>query len=856
MEQKHVRVLLIEDNAGDVRLIREALKEASGILISLEHTDRLSTGLEYLKNNDADIILLDLGLPDSSGFDTILTVCAQVPDIPVVVLTGLNDEELAIEAIQRGAQDYLVKGRIQGDLLSASIQYAMERKRIEVMLRRKESSLSTLINHNADAIIAVSRDGIIRFVNRSAETLFDRTENDFLGQNFGFPAVAGETTEIEIIRRDGKSIIAEMRVVEAEWESETVYLASLRDITERRRMEKALRDSEEKMRHMFQSVNDGIIIADFNGIIVEANEKAVEMHGFKSKDEIIGKFRNEFIATHNAEIIQREDGKRPFNDGETADLLEINMLKADGREFPGELSFSLLRDATGSPAGIVCVIRDITERKRAEEKFRVQRELTSRIISSTPNPVLVLDNQLFIKLANRTFYETFKLDRDMAEGMPVADVLPLEGLIESLSKTLANGTRHLNLEFTQQTDNGKLIYVAQILPMLEEEKELLLILRDVTAERNMQQQLYHTRTMASIGEMASGVAHEINNPLTSVIGFAQLLMQRDVDENLKEDLKVINDGAQRVASIVKRLLTFARQHKPERGYIDINEIIKVTLNLRKYELDTGNIEVITQYDPELPYTMADAGQIQQVFLNILINAEVAMKSNNGRGRLLIKTERNNDAICVSFKDNGPGISKDGIDKIFNPFFTTKAVGEGTGLGLSICHGIIAEHNGKIYVKSETGQGATFFVELPVTNHNEQLFEPETAEEEPKKTVNARILIVDDEDAVRKYLSRFLTAEGYTVECTNNADDALNMIRNNSYGLILLDIKMPGINGIEMYRRLQGIDQSLARKVIFVTGDVMAPDISNFISKEKASCIAKPFDNEQLRNEINEVLDQF
>ena len=532
------------------------------------------------------------------------------------------------------------------------------------------------------------------------------------------------------------------------------------------------------------------------------------------------------------------------------------MLKADGTDFPGELSFSLLRDATGSPAGVVCVIRDITERKKAEDNFKGQRELTSRIISSTPNPVLVLDNQLIIKLANKTFYQTFGIDRDMAEGMPVADVLPLEGLLESLSRTLANGTRQLNLEFTQQSDNGKIIYVAQILPMLEEEKELLLILRDVTVERNMQQQIYHTRTMTSIGEMASGVAHEINNPLTSVIGFSQLLMQRDVDEKLKEDLKVINDGAQRVASIVKRLLTFARQHKPERGYIDINEIIKVTLNLRKYELDTGSVEVITQYDPELPYTMADAGQIQQVFLNILINAEVAMKSADGRGKLLIKTERKNDVICISFNDNGPGISKDGIDKIFNPFFTTKAVGEGTGLGLSICHGIIAEHNGKIYVKSEKGEGATFFVELPITNRSDQVLEPETKSEGPKKVVNARILIVDDEDAVRKYLNRFLNAEGYTVECTNNAYDAFNMIKNNRYGLILLDIKMPGINGIEMYHRLQETSRSLASKVIFITGDVMAPDIKQFISSEKVSCIAKPFDNEQLRNEINNILDQF
>jgi len=209
--------------------------------------------------------------------------------------------------------------------------------------------------------------------------------------------------------------------------------------------------------------------------------------------------------------------------------------------------------------------------------------------------------------------------------------------------------------------------------------------------------------LAAVGEMASGIAHEINNPLTSVIGFAQLLMRKDTPEDIRQDVTIIADGAQRVASIVKRLLTFARQRKPERKYININEIIEATLDLRAYEMETNNIEGSTQLAPDLPWTMADTSQLQQVFLNIIINAETEMKLAHGRGNLLVKTETIDNTIRISFNDDGQGIAKENLERIFEPFFTSREVGQGTGLGLSVCHGIITEHGGKIYAKSKLGK---------------------------------------------------------------------------------------------------------------------------------------------------------
>jgi signal transduction histidine kinase len=231
----------------------------------------------------------------------------------------------------------------------------------------------------------------------------------------------------------------------------------------------------------------------------------------------------------------------------------------------------------------------------------------------------------------------------------------------------------------------------------------------------MEEQLILTDRLASIGELSSGIAHELNNPLTSVIGFSQLLMEGDVPANIKEDLGIVYSEAQRAAVIVKNLLTFARKHAPVKQLSQVNTVIEDVLRLRAYEQKVNNIEVETRLAPGLPEIMIDHFQMQQVFLNIMVNGEFAMLETHHRGKMVITTERLDGVIRITFTDNGSGISEENLKHIFDPFFTTKEVGKGTGLGLSICHGIVTEHGGKIYARSEKGQGTTFVVELPLIN---------------------------------------------------------------------------------------------------------------------------------------------
>jgi signal transduction histidine kinase len=254
---------------------------------------------------------------------------------------------------------------------------------------------------------------------------------------------------------------------------------------------------------------------------------------------------------------------------------------------------------------------------------------------------------------------------------------------------------------------------AQLIEELGKMRRRVVDLEKSEEESREMEQLIITDRLASVGELAAGIAHELNNPLTGVIGFAQMVLDKDMPDGVREDIQVVYSEAQRAAQVVRNLLTFAQKHAPEKQLMSINSIIDKVLELRAYEQKVNNIRVNTRFAPDPPGVRADYFQLQQVFLNIIINAEYFMIEAHNGGNLTITTERAGDIIKASFADDGPGIAEENLGHLFDPFFTTKEVGKGTGLGLSICHGIVVEHGGRIYVESELGEGATFIVELPI-----------------------------------------------------------------------------------------------------------------------------------------------
>ena len=513
---------------------------------------------------------------------------------------------------------------------------------------------------------------------------------------------------------------------------------------------------------------------------------------------------------------------------------------------------------------------DITERKRAEEALWETKEKFRNLVETTSDMIWEADERGVFTYMSPRIEEIlgYKVNEVVGKKRTL-DFMPREeknNWFDRIKEITVKREPFTALEIVHLHKNGNLVVFetsgAPYFDCAGKYKGYIGINKDITRRKQLEEEskLLERRALlanrlASIGQMAAGIAHEINNPLTGVIGFSQLLMKMDVPEDIKEEIAIIHDSAQRVSSIVNRLLTFARQTKPLHNMTSINELLTNTLALRAYHLRTNNIEVTTELSSDLPQIIADAGQIQQVFLNIIVNAETEMTNANGKGTLLIKTEQMNNNIRISFKDNGPGMDEERLGKIFNPFFTTREIGQGTGLGLSICYGIVTEHNGKLWAESKPGKGSTFFIELPVITKDIEEASNYSVVEIPQKTNHTRILVIDDEQVILDFLNRVLTEEGYNIETEVDPEKILLKLQNSKYDLVLIDIKMPRINGIELYRQLKEIAPYLIGRVIFITGDTMGIDTRRFLAESKAHYITKPIDIDQLKGVIDRILSE-
>jgi len=378
--------------------------------------------------------------------------------------------------------------------------------------------------------------------------------------------------------------------------------------------------------------------------------------------------------------------------------------------------------------------------------------------------------------------------------------------------------------------------------------------------KQTQAQLIQSEKLSALGKLIAGVAHELNNPLTAVMGYAQLLQgSRGLTPEIRRDLDKIYAQAQRAARIVEHLLTFARQHKVERVLVNINDVLEKTLEFRAYQLVVNNIQLKMDLDERDLLVLADPNQLQQVFLNLINNAQEAMVDYRGRGSLAVTTRLVGDVVRIEFTDDGPGIAPEAMSRLFDPFFTTKEVGKGTGLGLSICYGIITQHGGRIWAENSPLGGASFIIELPVAEGEMPPQEEKESEVSPPSRSSGRILIVDDEREIIEVLRRVFNEDGYQVDVVTDARAALQGITRaremgQAYDLIVTDIKMPGLNGRELYEELKRTEPDLARRVVFFTGDMVSDETIAFLEGTGNRYVAKPLGVDALRRAAREILE--
>jgi len=392
-------------------------------------------------------------------------------------------------------------------------------------------------------------------------------------------------------------------------------------------------------------------------------------------------------------------------------------------------------------------------------------------------------------------------------------------------------------------------------------------LEDTQAQlERLRERVVLSESLAAIGELVSSVAHELNNPLTSVIGFAQLLQTLDVDDDIKSDLAIIDSEARRCQRIVQNLLSLARQQEQELASVQMNEMVNRTLELKAYSLRIDNIEVLVDLDPRVPPVRANACKLQQALLNLVNNAHEAMVQAHGDGTLLIRTEPalldDRPAVRVSIADNGPGVSPEVRRRLFEPFFTTKRPQNGTGLGLAISRQVADECGGRLILDEGYTAGAKFDLVLPVYQGTAMAaampaIEPFTVppEEIVQRPTGARVLLVDDEMDLVDLVTRVLADDGHVVEHALGGREALQRLANEEYDLVLLDMRMPGLSGQDVYRVIEQDYPGLVHRVILTTGDTVCSPISAWLEDAGCPVLEKPFDVAQLRAAVASALEK-
>ncbi|MGA2374123.1 MAG: PAS domain S-box protein [Candidatus Sulfotelmatobacter sp.] len=568
---------------------------------------------------------------------------------------------------------------------------------------RVNRSLAAMIGVAPSELIGVNMRALLTLTNEATlySCPFCRSMGED-GDEFVHPAL------------DRTYLVSTSRVHGASGEStQTIHV--LKDITDRR-------EAERRYRELFDNIQEGLFFSTPEGRFVEVNDALVAMLGYSSREELLQVdiptevyFSPEQRQLH-AEAMEKDGHLRNF---------EATLRRKNGSPIYVLINAFGMYDNLGRLLQIRGLMLDVTGLHTYQSELQRERDFSGKILSNTQSLILVADTAGLISYANRRWYEAGFEQRELL-GRPLLElaapvyVRPLSDALQAILR----GGQVDNLELQIMRGNGQAgQFSVNLSPMRDEQgniNSIVVVMTDITDSSELRGKLVHAEKMAAVGQLVSGVAHEVNNPLTAILGFADLLLENpELPATAIKDLRVILQEAQRTKQIVQNLLSFARQMPPQRNPLQLNPILRRTIQLRSYDFNSHGVEIIEHLDEGLPDVIGDAQQLQQVFLNILNNAYDAVHEVGRPARIEIMTTKVGDAVEVSFTDNGYGISHP--DRIFDPFFTTKEVGKGTGLGLSICYGIVKEHAGEILCHNNVaGPGATFVVRFPAAPHTASL----------------------------------------------------------------------------------------------------------------------------------------
>jgi two-component system NtrC family sensor kinase len=742
---------------------------------------------------------------------------------------------------------------------------------IEAALRESEEKFRSMVESINDVVLTLGADGTITYISPAVHAMLGYYPDEAIGRNFGqfihpddLPGLIAsferslkgiiEEAEFRIISKDGSPRYVRSLTNTVIQDGVVIGLTGvLTDIDRRKKVEEALKESEEKYREIFDSAIEGIYQTTPEGRFISVNPSFARILGYDTARELMS-------ATTD---IERQIYVDPHLRGKIKGLLaergEVHNFEGQAYRRDGSITWVSLdatsvTDESGAIVRYQGFMQDINERKMGEEALRQSEEKFRSLFETTRDVVYISTAEGRFLDVNSAAEETLGYSRRELLAINVKDLYKDPKERERFKLAVAEKGFVKDHELQMKKKDGAVIDCLITATVRRSPEGDIIgyqgIIRDVTEWLRLRRQLIQTEKLSSLGGMISGVAHELNNPLTSIIGNAQLLMRKEIPPDFRNKLEVIQRESVRCTKIVGGLLSFAREHKPERRMIDVNTVLTESLKLREYDLKVNNIQVDTKLADDLPETSADPYQLQQVFINLINNSHDALREKGGT--LSIRSSFKDDFIRVVFADDGPGIEPGNLNRIFDPFFTTKDIGKGTGLGLSIAYGIIHEHGGTIDAESRPGKGVTFRVAIPTATS--------PRDEDGQGGVgggpfarSGTVLVVEDEAPLREMIIEALTDGGYLSEGARDGEHALRLIKKRTYDAVISDMKIPGIGGKELYTYIQKQRPTLADRMIFITGDVLSRDTLHFLKITGNKFLEKPFDIDNLLHHVGEII---
>jgi PAS domain S-box-containing protein len=728
------------------------------------------------------------------------------------------------------------------------------------VISRSQHNYRELIDNLDQAVFTLSVDGEVRVANRCLLEILGVTFQELIGHRLSefvesptleevrpsLPALANDGVWTGVVpvrlKKDGSLRCFNCWLhAMVEGEHVSAVLGWARDIT-------VQLESEVRFPDLFGSLREGIFFSTPEGRILDANPAFVRMLGYDSKEELLACDVREIHDTP----LQREDLVRETIAKGAVREVEVVYRRKDGRRIRCLASASAVRDSAGR-LRFQCMIEDVSELREAQKKLRAEQKFLRPLMDSLPNIVAAIDRQGRFSFVSERVKAVMGLAPHDLVGQNVGkrthpdDQLQLASVLQHV---LGGHKRYAEFEHRLlHADGSWHTVLSSFGPLFDDDGNIagaVVTTRDVTESKQMEQQLARAEKFAAMGQMLAGAAHELNNPLTAILGIADLLRERAGDDTMRRHADIVLQQARRAAGIVRDLLALSRPPIEKRAPLHMADVVQDVVQLEREALGRKNIRVNFSAPRELPQVEGDARLLAQVFQNLLANAEQSI-SGAGRdhGRLDISLACQDGSLCVTFADDGPGIPPENLGKLFDPFFTTKRPGGGSGLGLTICMVIVKDHGGKIQVEATPGGGATFRVFLPVVAQvSEQPSQAapaaRLAEHSPEALPRHAVLVVDDEESILEIVREGLTARGMKVATAASAEAALSHLAKDIFDVVVCDFNLPGMNGEQMFDKAHAQLGDMLPRFVFMTGDLVETGVSERMREYGASVVQKPF----------------